>query len=216
MLPLHTTRSSSLWGLAAWEKSGRPQAASALAPPAIILLAVAESLPGAFFFLRIHESGRSGQIRGLFIGSVVGTFFLAMLLPQNWFETFPYPSPLSWEFSDVAGIYPTIALLGLILIPLLFRESSFLARERAEHQQEKESAILSTRVASFWVSNGIALVIALVTFFVPSGFGTQSGQGSPVGAGRALSQRFIHRIFGFHLSRSRRPDPCSIPFSSLW
>jgi hypothetical protein len=79
----------------------------------------------------------------------------------------PYYGYYYYEY-QIVTVYPTLAIVGLIFMPSLFRESSFLQQANTAQRPEKRATILATRTARSRVSSSIALAIGVVTFFVPT------------------------------------------------
>jgi len=139
----------------------------ALVPLELIFLVLVESLPSVFFFIRINAASRTGSIKRLITMSVVTTIILGTFLPFVW----PLRLQLGlnyYYFSYIVYGYPTVALVGLVLIPAFVRESSFLLPLDTEARENSVPAPLSNRMASIRFARTLGLVIGVVTFIVPS------------------------------------------------
>ncbi|RDE14356.1 MAG: hypothetical protein C4K47_04195 [Candidatus Thorarchaeota archaeon] len=137
-------------------------------PIGLVLQAVAQSLPGIFFFAKIRGASQFRSIRRLTLGSVIAALLFAEFFPNLWaFQV----DPISLNYStylDIASAYPTLPLVVLILIPLFLRESSFLLHATKEQSPTQKPFARPTRIASSRVAKTIGLVLGVVVFIAPT------------------------------------------------
>lgn len=145
-----------------------PSTGPVLVTPQLIILALILSLPGMFFFVRIHGANRTGPIRGLMIACIVTTFVLGAFVLSLWPAFIPMSFVEYYFFAEVANAYPVYALVALVLVPFFLRESSFLLPISMEAGVNEVSKIQPGRTASARVAYSIGLLVAIVTLIVPT------------------------------------------------
>lgn len=144
-----------------------PALGSGSLAPQLIFLALLDSVPGMMFFLRIHGPNQTGPVKRSLIGAVIGTFLVGMFLAIFW-PFFSIAGPIDYyRFLLVANGYPAYALVGLVFIPFLCRESSFLLPVKPEPGQETGTVFQSSFMASRRAALSLGLVLGVATFSAP-------------------------------------------------
>lgn len=138
------------------------------APPQLIVLGLAECMPGIYFLYRLSSQDISKRIRRSMLLATGTTLVMGFVLPM----TYPiWTYPWSIYYSQVLWSFPVLALTTFVFIPAFGHESSLMMTNPTPRREKQGAPPLPTLVASKRTARTIGLVVILAALVLPYSFG---------------------------------------------
>jgi len=137
-------------------------------PPQLIVLGLAECLPGIYFLYRLSSQDISKRIGRSLLLATGTTLIMGIALPS----TYPgWTYPWYIYYGQILYSFPVLALTTFVFIPAFGHECSLMMTNPAPRREKQGASPLRTLVASKRTARTIGLVVILAAVVLPYSFG---------------------------------------------